>query len=195
MSDFSTFAEAEDRRWPAPYFEQGEDHPAVNISWEDANQFCAWLTRMEREDGLLPEGWQYRLPTEEEWMLAASLPLDLEDAEFSIPEPQDLVFAWGSRWPPPPDAGNFSPDLHVDDFEATSPVGTFEPNPYGIYDLSGNVWEWCSDFFEGARDLRVLKGGSFRMREVSDLVLTSRVGNVSYLRLPAYGFRVVIETR
>lgn len=190
VSEFEAFIEADGRNWPETAFEQTGDHPAVNISWEDAYHFCQWLTRKETENGLLPEGWRYRLPTEAEWLAAVTDEPTLEDEPGFNPE---MVFPWGDKWPPPRDSGNYGERLHVDDFEYTSPVGSFPPNVYGIYDMGGNVWEWCLDFFEGAQDLRVLKGGSYNMREVSDLLIVTKIGNVSYIRLPAYGFRIVVE--
>mgnify|MGYP006277316783 CR=1 FL=1 len=190
VKDFIQFAEAENRDWPQPSFPQGKSHPAVNISWEDAKNFCSWLTLLETEKGYLPEGWRYRLPTEKEWMSAVTDQPFFEDEPGFNPE---LKFPWGDSWPPPKNAGNYSPELHIEDFPKTAPVGSFLPNVYGIHDMGGNVWEWCEDFFEGARDIRVLKGGSYNMREVTDILITTKIGNVSYIRLPAYGFRVVVE--
>lgn len=132
--DFSQFVEAEERTWPSPSFEQGENHPAVNISWEDAKNFCHWLTRRETENGYLPEGWRYRLPTEQEWMAAVS------DQPFLLDEPgfnPELKFPWGEDWPPPKNAGNYSPELQIDDFHKTAPVGSFVPNVYGLFDMGG----------------------------------------------------------
>ncbi len=190
VSEFEAFIEADGRDWPGTPFEQDGDHPAVNVSWEDAYHFCQWLTRKETEKGFLPDGWRYRLPTEAEWMAAVSDQPLFNDAPGFNPQ---LAFPWGEKWPPPRNSGNYGPRLHVDDFDYTAPVGSFPPNAYGIFDMGGNVWEWSQDFFEGAQDLRVLKGGSYNMREVSDLLITTKIGNVSYIRLPAYGFRIVVE--
>lgn len=190
VADYAQFVEETGQTWPSPPFEQAPDHPAVNVSWEDAAHFSRWLTAREVESGLLPRGWTYRLPTEVEWMMAAMGPMMLEDSPGTVPE---LLFPWGSDWPPPENAGNYGESLGVDPFPYTSPTGYFPPNRFGLYDLGGNVWEWCLDFYEGARDLRVLKGGSFRMRDLSDLLVTSRVGNISSIRLPGYGFRLVLE--
>lgn len=193
VADFRSYAESEGVKWPEAPFAQTADHPAVNVSWEDAQHFCTWLTKREQKEGLLPQGWFYRLPTENEWMRANGPAPLFEDRPGLAVEDEVLEFPWGQEWPAPENAGNYHPSLKADAFKDTSPVGSFPANAYGLHDLGGNVWEWCADFYEGAQDLRVLKGGSFRMRELSDLLIASRVGNLSYLRLPAYGFRVVIQ--
>jgi formylglycine-generating enzyme required for sulfatase activity len=59
--------------WKEPGFEQGPTHPVVGVSWEDASEFCEWLTKLERGSGTLPEGVYYRLPTDGEWSVAAGL--------------------------------------------------------------------------------------------------------------------------
>ena len=70
-------------------------------------------------------------------------------------------YPWGTRWPPPPGTGNYAGSLGVDHFEYTSPVGSFPPNQYGLYDLGGNVWEWCEDEFQPGSGCRVLRGASW----------------------------------
>jgi len=184
VRDYRAFAEATGREWEAPDFEQGPDHPAVRVSWGDAVAFCRWLTQKEQAAGRLPEGMRYRLPSSAEWERAAGL----------SPEGQGALYLWGSQWPPPLHAGNFHPDLRVDSFPHTAPVGSFMPTPQGVYDLAGNVWEWCADPFNEALDFRVLRGASWRMRSPSDLQTRFRVGNVISLRLNTYGFRVVLDS-
>lgn len=191
VGDFAAFVEAGGRAVPAPSFEQRADHPVVNVSWEDAQRFCLWLTGVERASGDIVGGQYYRLPTEREWMRAAGF--DFSSAD-ELSQSSRLVFAWGDAWPPPPGAGNFDPKLGIESFDHTAPVGSFRANENGFYDLSGNVWEWCADTFEGVSDMRVLKGASWRMREPSRLALNRRIGNACGLRLPTYGFRVVLAS-
>jgi formylglycine-generating enzyme required for sulfatase activity len=185
VRDYQAFAAATRRTWQVPDFDQEPDHPAVMINWEDAVRFCQWLTAREQASGQLAANQRYRLPTEHEWNRAA----------WSGPANQRPTFIWGNDWPPPPGVGNFGDELMADAFPHTSPVGHFTANAAGFYDLFGNVWEWCADAFQGSTDLRVLKGGSWRMRDASDLALDAVVGNVISLRLPTYGFRLALETR
>lgn len=183
VQDYRIFAEETRHIWPRPPFEQQHDHPAVNVNWEDAVRFCQWLTARERQSGLIGENAYYRLPREEEWGAA------LVQGSHS----PEATFPWGEEWPPPLEFGNYGNNLASDSHPHTSPVTAFPPNQLGFYDLSGNVWEWCLDRFQDSHDLRVLRGGSWRMRDASDLTQNSRVGNVLHLRLPTYGFRLFLE--
>ena len=65
-------------------------------------------------------------------------------------------------WPPPPGSGNVAASLHVDRYDYTSPVGSFDPTADGLYDLAGNVCEWCDDIYEPKEHYRVLRGGSWK---------------------------------
>ncbi|MES2308358.1 MAG: SUMF1/EgtB/PvdO family nonheme iron enzyme [Verrucomicrobiota bacterium] len=192
VSDYKKFVAKTGRKWPSPEFKQTANDPAVNISWEDAKAFCYWLNEEEHASGKLPADWNYRLPTDKEWSQAAGLkPVD-ELTEFSGDDA--TAYPWGKNWPPPPNCGNYSPHLQVDKFPYTSPVGTFPPNKLGLYDLGGNAWEWCEDIYNRSADYRVLRGGSWRVRQPMDLLLSNRVGNQPDLQLSVYGFRLVIET-
>ncbi|MDX2226209.1 MAG: SUMF1/EgtB/PvdO family nonheme iron enzyme [Verrucomicrobiae bacterium] len=193
VKDYRAFVHATKRAWPAPGFRQGDTHPAVNVSWEDATMFCQWLTEKERAEGRLKPGWRYRLPRDEEWSVAVGL----QEALTHQTRPRDLAepgtYPWGGSWPPPRQAGNYGAELAVENFPHTAPVGSFAPNQRGLYDLGGNVWEWCEDKYEESEDYRVLRGASWRMRNPGDLLSSYRVGNASDLRLGTYGFRAVLE--
>ena len=111
---------------PGSSIEGKDNHPVVHVSFEDAMAFCAWAGR--------------RLPTEAEWEFAARGGLD------------GKRFVWGDQ---PLDAtrcniwqGNFPNDNRAEDgFARTSPVKSYPPNGFGLYDMAGNVWEWCSDLY------------------------------------------------
>src|SRR5271163_716657 len=64
VQDYNAFASETHRPWPKPDFAQEPTHPAVNVSWDDAQAFCAWLTQKERKSGLLKENLSYHLPTD-----------------------------------------------------------------------------------------------------------------------------------
>jgi formylglycine-generating enzyme required for sulfatase activity len=153
----------------------GPDYPVVNVSWNDANAFCAWLTETERKTGKIPAGAFYRLPTDAEWSWAAGIggretngmP---RDKSCQIPG----VFPWGTQYPPPAGAGNFA-DLtakdcftnwpfiegYRDGYATAAPVGSFKPDTSGLYDLAGNAMEWCDDFYDATHKQRVMRGGAW----------------------------------
>ncbi|MBM4042059.1 MAG: formylglycine-generating enzyme family protein [Planctomycetes bacterium] len=139
-----TWEKKADATWRKPGFEQGDDHPVVCVSWRDAQAFVAWLNKA---DAKKPRGWAYRLPTEAEW-------------EFAARGPDRFEWAWGNDWDGT--RANFADkqsglpwgDKATDDGHArTAPVGAYSPKgdtSLGIADLTGNVWEWCDDWFDPA---------------------------------------------
>lgn len=194
VKDYRTFVESTGRSWKPAGFPQTSTHPAVMVSWEDATQFCRWLTKREIASGALPEGSRYRLPTSAEWSLAVGLKkTDVSDAMALVSGPSQTEFPWGGDWPPGDNSGNYHPELGCDAYPYTSPVGSFPPNAFGLYDMGGNVWEWCADSYKNSIDFRVLRGASWRMRSPGDLLSSLEIGNVGHLQLNTYGFRIVLE--
>ncbi len=93
--------------WRSPGFPQTPDHPVVGVCWEDADQFCAWLTKKERSEGALTAFQRYRLPTDREWSEAVGIAHE----EGATPEERSArlrVFPWGGAMPPPEDVGNYA---------------------------------------------------------------------------------------
>jgi formylglycine-generating enzyme required for sulfatase activity len=154
--------------WRNAGFEQTDEHPVVNVSWNDARAFADWLSRNE--------GKTYHLPTEAEWEYACRAGTNSRYSSGEDPEGLAAVgnIADGT-------AKEKYPDLTGaiaarDGYVFTSPVGRFRPNGWGLYDMHGNVWEWCSDGYradyykqsplddpagvDGASD-RVLRGGGW----------------------------------
>lgn len=146
-----------DCNWKKPYFEQSRNDPVVCMSWLDALHYCNWLSRLEN----LPEAYDvktgelldengkptrdiakvkgYRLPTEAEWEYAARE----GGREVRFGNGKDVAHA---------DEINFDAKHAVLEYakpgsfrNRTTPVGSFKPNRLGLYDMSGNAWEWCHD--------------------------------------------------
>ena len=103
------------------------------------------------------------------------------------------VYPWGKEWPPPRGAGNFDPSLKVDDFANTSPVGSFAANRFGLYDMGGNVCQWCEDFNYGQGGVRVVRGSSWPYFTRVYCSSWYRSHFDSVLRFDDLGFRCVLE--
>jgi formylglycine-generating enzyme required for sulfatase activity len=190
--DFQVFAAATKLPVPNQSTNSGPEHPVVNVTWKEAADFCEWLTEKERAAGSLPAGMVFRLPSDLEWSAAVGLPHE----EGTRPDQRSGEvegYPWGASWPPPKGAGNYSQELEVDDFEFTSPVGTFPANEFGIYDLGGNVWEWCNDFIDRSQDCRVLRGASW-FNGYQDRMKSSFRNDLGQpdARFSSFGFRVVL---
>lgn len=113
---------------PGSNLEGRAQHPVVHISWNDAQAYCIWAGK--------------RLPTEAEWEFAARGGLKKKRFVWGDEVPTDTkIFAntWQGRFP--------SENKAADGFAGTAPVKSFAPNGYGLYDMAGNVWEWCHDWY------------------------------------------------
>ncbi len=212
ISDYAPFIEETGLAWPEPEFEQGDDHPAVNVSCDDAVAFCDWLTGEERRNGRLGDKSEYRLPTDHEWSCAVGI----GDGEDPDQTPASKMrwggisgFPWGNEWPPPAGAGSLygqessaSPifpwktpiESYDDGYAFTAPVGSYPANQFGLHDLSGNVWEWCDDWFDAERSqTKVLRGGCFTTERPDVLLSARRNNNEPNYRYFGLGFRCVLE--
>ena len=166
--DKKEFGFNEKYSWRNAGFEQTDEHPVVNVSWNDAVAFCKWLSRKE--------GKTYRLPTEAEWEYACRA--GTTTRYYSGDDPETLAKVGNVA-----DAAAKAkfPDWKYtikasDGYVFTAPVGKFKPNAFGLYDMHGNAWQWCADWY-GAEyyaaspaddptgpdsgDDRVLRGGSW----------------------------------
>ncbi len=162
------------------------NHPVIHVSWNDAVQYCKWLSK---------GGKTYRLPTEAEWEYAAG--------GGDSTRTERTRWAGASSEADMRQYANYLDTNGPDSFLYTSPVGQFQPNHLGIYDMSGNVWEWCADWYDimypfedqtnprGVSEgtCRVLRGGSW-----FDDLLNCRIANHSFdepgNRDSTIGFRV-----
>ena len=155
----------------------GDHHPVVNVSWNDAVAFCRWLSEKE--------GKVYRLPTEAEW-------------EFACRAGSATAYAWG-------DAFDVAKVNNSD--TGPKPVGTYGANAWNLYDMHGNVWEWCSDwysdkYYEGcpeknppgpkSGEKRVIRGGSWGLPE-KYIRTAFRYRADPDDKTDKFGFRVCIE--
>ena len=181
--------------WQSPGFTQDGSHPVVDVSWDDVQEFCTWLSRTE--------GKTYRLPTEAEWEYACRA--GTTTAWYNGDTLADVVQIGNSA--DKSAKAKFSvwrTTSASDGFVYTSPVGQFRPNNFGLYDTIGNVLEWCSDFFDsryyqnspdadptGPRGGKrhVARGGAF----TSIGEAASRIDLATNHRAPDVGFRVVCE--
>ena len=199
--------------WRNLGFNQTDDHPVVNVSYSDSVAFCKWLSNKE--------GQAYRLPTEAEWEYscrassdtrfqsgdeASSLEGVANIADKSLKENWDYtnvqnnvarrrITAW------------FNEVSWTDGYPFTAPVGRFRANGFGLCDMHGNVWEWCSDwyakdYFENsplndpqgpsAGSYRVYRGGSF-VNTPSNCRSANRAAAKPFWRDGTIGFRVVLD--
>jgi formylglycine-generating enzyme required for sulfatase activity len=199
--------------WKDPGFSQGSTHPVVGVSWNDAEEFCKWLTTSERKTGDLPGDREYRLPKDEEWSAAVGLknevgrtPEEKSGGKIEL-YPWDVPHKRDKSWPPPAGAGNYAGEEakigdwpsgwsviegYNDGYPRTSPVESFSANQFGLYDMGGNVWQWCEDSYNAQMNDRALRGASWD-------VYSSESPRASYRhhRPPAYrvdhiGFRCVV---
>jgi len=198
-----------DYGWSNPGFEQPSDHSVTCVGWEDAKAFCEWLTRKERQEQKIGLDQEYRLPTDWEWSMAVGLRESREGSPESKSEKIKDIYPWKKgrgTWPPPKGAGNYAgeeltevwpnfiPNIegYNDGYSRTSPVGSFAANANGIYDLGGNIWEWCEDFYDGRSSSRVLRGGSWIIDSLGSLLSSSRHLGHPAGRSDIVGFRVVL---
>src|SRR5262249_32353167 len=134
-------AEFQQRRkfvpWSWGFAGQTQKHPVVNVTWNDAIAFCDWLSTKENK--------RYRLPTEAQWEYAARAGSTTRYYFGNNPEVlanyenlQDATAAEKYNWT--------NGIAARDGFAETSPVASFRPNPFGLYDMLGNVEEWCQDW-------------------------------------------------
>lgn len=167
--------------------------PVSSVSWPDATNYCAMLTQRELAAGRIPIGSSYRLPTEAEWECAARAGTSTRFSYGDDLELTNLVnYAWSIQ------NGGFT--VH--------PVGQKLPNPWGLYDIHGNVWEWCQDWLgplpggiaidpqgppSNAIGWKVIRGGGYDFGE-ADCRSAKRYfyGNHPALIDSNLGFRVVL---
>jgi len=195
-----------------------DDHP-VTTSWDEAQAYCAWLSQKEGKKYRLPtdEEWSCAAGiAESENRVAGTTPEKLlEDFNAEVLELRSKYkrltgYIWGDAWPPPPGSGNFGDaSYHAllastpyykelasydDGFTRTAPVMSFKRSKLGIYDLDGNVAEWCDDWFNNSRQGRVIRGTDGYYADTPSEMHPSNRKDLPPDNLLNYvGFRVVLE--
>jgi formylglycine-generating enzyme required for sulfatase activity len=192
-----------DADWRRPGFAQGEDHPVVNVSWFDAVEYCNWLSQKE---GLRPAyavsgedvRWDksadgYRLPTEAEWEYACRAGTT---TPFSTGQRISTSQAnYNGNFP----YANGNQGLYR---KGSSPVASFPPNGWGLYDMHGNAWEWCWDYYDlyerepvtdpagpDSGEHRICRGGSWSSY-AKNLRSAARSGDFPDAAVSNIGFRM-----
>jgi formylglycine-generating enzyme required for sulfatase activity len=201
-----------------PGWAQTDEHPVVYVTWNDAVAFCGWLSKKE--------GKKYRLPTEAEWEYACRA--GTEHLYFWGDDPEKMV-TYGNG--PDQDLESWYDEnkrrkvlaridgivlkdfvpfpflLYHDGYRFAAPVGKFQPNAFGLYDMIGNVGQWCSDWHAAdyyknsptddplgpaSGSERVIRGGSWHSPPAYSRC-ASRGRNEAGYRFDMFGFRVVCE--
>ncbi len=183
----------------------GRNYPAAAVAHAQARAFCQWLTKREREQGLIRPWQRYRLPTDLEWSRFAGLPPETG----ATPEARNRdsgQFVWGTEWPPPAGAGNFADasarglfgagiiEGYTDGYGTTAPVGSFGPAANGLCDLAGNLWEWVEEpYSDGSDGLQVVRGGGWNSADREVLSASYRNPVPATAAEDFYGFRYLLE--
>jgi formylglycine-generating enzyme required for sulfatase activity len=132
------------------------------------------------------------LPTDAEWSVAVGLGKEKGNTPGEKHRGIKGVYPWGKGYPPPKEAGNYSKILNVDNYEYTSPAGSFGANKLGLHDMGGNVWEWCEDKYSPTSTRRVLRGASWYYVPPDILLSSLRYGTAPGVRSRNFGFRCVL---
>jgi formylglycine-generating enzyme required for sulfatase activity len=171
----------------------GDDFAVAYINWESAMEFCSRLTEQEQKAGRVPDGWEYALPTEAQW-------------EYACRAQTDTTFSFGDDEPKLGEYGWFAGNAALAGEKYPHEVGKKKPNPWGLHDMHGNVFEWCSDWWSfklpGGRDpevaleaadraFHVFRGGSWTTPAKS-CRSANRIANAPSARLDRVGFRVAL---
>ncbi len=169
--DKKEFSFDEKYSWRNTGFEQTDEHPVVNVSWNDAVAFCQWLSNKE--------GTTFRLPTEAEWEYACRAGTTTRypsgDDPQTLGQVGDLADAT---------VKSKIPDWkymirHSDNYVFTSPVGKTKPNAFGLHDMHGNAFQWCADWY----------GADYYAESPTDDPTGPKIGRDRALRGGTWGFR------
>ena len=178
----------------APHDKQpldGENQPAVYVSWHKAKAFCEWLNGAFAHR--IPKGWEFRLPTSAQWIAAAKCGTERK-------------YPWGDEWPPKygnygdrsakealPDSGDIAG--YEDGFPVTCPVDKSGSNELGVFGLAGNAWEWCEDWYGTTRRYKVRHGAAWDCGKEAALRIETQGFDRPDAAYETVGFRVVVARK
>ena len=188
---FRAFAKAKKLNWPPKklnwpkdfnnfsYFKDEEynNYPVVGVTWYEAKAFCKWSKFKEYDKDL---------PSEAEWQRAVGT---------------TKAYLWGSDELELNKCNNANLDLgnlislkfKIFNGNGPIPIGQFEANKYGIYDLAGNVWEWCNDYYDDAKTKINIRGGSWDIEDSEVFKVNDRFFSKPNFRSASFGFRCAIR--
>ena len=140
---------------------KGKELPVEMVSWNDAMEFCKRLTGLEKKEGRVREGWNYVLPTEAQW-------------EYACRAGTTTVYSWGNE------INLKMANYNESKIGQTSKIGFYQSNPWGLFDMHGNVWEWVLDwkanYPEGeVSDPEGPASGSHRVKRGGSWVFNDRI--------------------
>ena len=193
--DGKSFGKVTGASWRKVGFQQTDSHPVVCVSWDDATAFCAWLKSKTGKSALLPTEaqWEYACLAGTTTVFSfGDSPEELHKHANYCEKSCTLDLSWKDK-------------DHDDGYGFTSPVGSYKANPWGLYDMHGNVWEWCADWHADSyanadtRDpkgpatgmARVLRGGSWYINP-QRCRAAYRSWSSPGFRGRSHGFRVVV---
>ena len=180
----TTIADQQAKAKQDELYGQGARYPMYYVNHDEATEFCRELTASERDAGRLPNGWEFRLPTEAQW-------------EYACRAGTTTAFAFGNSLSSK--QANFSES----NLGRACEVGSYKANAWGLHDMHGNVSEWCRDWYvetlpggrnpevSSAGEGRVLRGGSWLFNYSGDSRSAIRYMNTPVYRNNFYGLRVV----
>ena len=199
--DAATKAWTQDAKhtWKNTGFEQTDEHPVVLVSWNDAVAFCNWLSNKD--------GKEYRLPSEAEWEFACRAG---SKTRYHFGDDDENLAKYGNVADTDfrTATGNDGGIKASDGFGFTAPVGKLKANAFGLYDMHGNVWEWCQDYYgkyakvgssrdpmqsiKQSDDRRVVRGGSWALN-AGYCLAANRNSSTPDTRFDSFGFRVCVR--